>query len=70
MGEVAKLGLLAKENITLDILLDPTPENVQLSLEPINENTVQGSSAQLEHEWLARNAQLKMNGKSRCLRQT
>ena len=57
----AKLALLAKENITSDILLEPKPENVQLPLELIYESTKTGSSAQSERERLARNAQLKMN---------
>ena len=38
----AKLALLAKENVTLDILLEPKPENVQLPLERIYENTTRG----------------------------
>ena len=59
----AKLALLAKENISLDILLEPKPETVQLPLEPIYEFTITGSSAQSERERLARNAQLKMNWK-------
>ena len=42
----AKPALLAKENIALDILLEPKPEKVQLPLEPIYENTITGSSAQ------------------------
>ena len=65
----AKLALFAKENITLDILLEPKPENVQLPLEPVYENTRTGSSAQSERESLARNAQLKMNWENRCQKQ-
>ena len=57
----AKLALLAKGNISLDNLLEPKPETVQLLLETIYENTIKGSSAQLERERLARNAQLKIN---------
>ena len=49
----ATLALLAKENITLDILLEPKPENVQLPLDPIYENAITGSSAQWERERLA-----------------
>ena len=41
----AELALLAKENIALDILLEPKPENVQLRLELIYESTIRGSSA-------------------------
>ena len=52
----AKLALLAKENIALDRLLEPKPENVQLPLEPIYESTITCSSAQSEREHLARNA--------------
>ena len=65
----AKLALLAKENITLDTLLEPKPETVQLPLEPIYEDTITGSSAQSERERLARNAQSKMNWENRCQRQ-
>ena len=65
----AKLALLAKDNIALDILLEPKPETVQLPLEPIYESTITGSSAQSERERLARNAQLKMNWKNRCQKQ-
>ena len=65
----AKLALLAKENIALDVLLEPKPKSVQLPLEPIYENTITGSSAQLERERLAKNAQLKMNWENRCQKQ-
>ena len=65
----AKLALLAKENITLDKLLEPKPEAVQLPLEPIYENTLPSSSAQSERERVARNAQLKMNWENRCQKQ-
>ena len=64
-----KLALLAKENITLDLLLEPKPKNVQLPLKPICENTITGSSAQSERERLARNVQLKMNWENRCQKQ-
>ena len=65
----AKLALIAKENIALDTLLEPKPENVQLPLEPIYENTITGSWAQLERERLARKAQLKMSWENRCQKQ-
>ena len=65
----AKLALLAKENITLDTLLEPKPDTVQLPLEPIYEDTITGSSAQSERERLARNTQSKMNWENRCQRQ-
>ena len=42
----ANLALLAKENITIDTLLEPKPETVQLPLEPIYQVTITGSSAQ------------------------
>ena len=45
-----KLALLAKENIVLDTLLGPKPEMVELPLEPINEETIVGASAQSERE--------------------
>ena len=65
----AKLALLAKENIALDILLELKPETVQLPLEPNYENTITGSSAQSERDRLARNAQLKMNWENPCQKQ-
>ena len=65
----AKLALLAKENIALDILLEPKPKSVQLPLEPIYENTITGSPAQSERERLARNTQLKTNWENRCQKQ-
>ena len=65
----AKLGLIAKEIINLVMLLDPKPENVQRSLEPIYKNTIPISAAQSERERLARNAQLKMNWENCCQRQ-
>ena len=65
----AKLALLAKENIALDFMLEPKPEIIQLPLEPIYESRITSSSAQLQRERLARNAQLKMNWENRCQKQ-
>ena len=58
-----KLALLAKETIILDTPLGPTPEMVELPLEPIYEETIVGASAQSERERErnARNAQQNMN---------
>ena len=55
----AKLALLAKEKITLDILLGPQPEQVKLSLESNDEDTIQVKSTQSEPRGLARIAELK-----------
>ena len=65
----AKLALLAKENIALDILLEPKPENVQFPLEPIYQSKITGSSALSQQERSARNAQLKKNWENRCQKQ-
>ena len=65
----AKLALPAKENIALDILLEPKIEKFQLPLEPIYENAKTGSSAQSERERLARNAQLKTDWETRYQKQ-
>ena len=65
----AKLALHARENIALDILLKPKPDNVQLPLEPIYESTITGSPAQSEWERLARIAQLKINWENQCQKQ-
>ena len=59
----------AKENISLDILLEPMPENVQIPLKLIYESTKPSSSAQSERERPARNAQLKMNWENQCQKQ-
>ena len=72
MGKVADAGQVSSScegNITLDTLLEPKPKTLQLSLEPIYEDTITGSSAQSEKERLARNAQSKMNWENRCQRQ-
>ena len=63
-----KLALLAKEHITLDTLLGPKPEMVELPLEPIYKETIVGASAQSERERNARNAQQKMNCQNKCQR--
>ena len=63
-----KLTLLAKENIILDTQLQPKPEMVELSLEPIYEETIVGASAQSERGRNARNAQQKMNWQNKCQR--
>ena len=63
-----KLALLAQENTILDTLLGPKPEIVELSLEPIYEETIVGASAQSERERNARNAQQKMNWQNKCQR--
>ena len=54
-----ELELLAKENKILDTPLGLKPEKVDLPLEPIYEETIIGSSAQLEREINARKAQQK-----------
>ena len=65
-----KLALLAKENIILDTLLGPKPEMVELPLEPIYKETIEGASAQSERERErnARNAQQKMIWQNKCQR--
>ena len=65
----ATLALLAKENNTLDTLLEPKPGIVKLPLEPNYERAITGSSAESDREHLSRNAQLKMNWENRCQRQ-
>ena len=63
MADAGKIGSSCEENIALDMLIEPKTEAVELPPEPIYENTITGSSAQLERERLARSAQLKMIGK-------
>ena len=62
----AKLALLVKVNITLDIQFCPQPEQVQLPLDSIYEDTVQGSAVQSERERLASSAAMKINWENRC----
>ena len=65
-----KLALLAKENIILVTLLGPKLEMVDLSHEPIYEETIVGASAQSERERErnGRSAQQKMNWQNKCQR--
>ena len=65
----AKLAILAKENIILDILLDPKPENVWLHLELVYESTKTVPSDQWERQRLPRNVQLYMYWEHLCQRQ-
>ena len=64
----AKLALLAKENMFLDILLGSQPEHIKHSIQLIYENTISGGPAHWNaKDWL-KNAQLKMNCENRCPR--
>ena len=63
-----KLALLVKENIILDTLLGHKPKMVEIPLEPINEETIVGASAQSKKERNARKAQQKMKWQNRCQR--
>ena len=63
-----KLALLAKEKITLDTLLGPKPEMVDLTLEQIYEELFVRSSTQSKRERNARNAHQKMNWQNKCPR--
>ena len=55
-----KLAIMAKEGISIDILLDDPPDKVTLPPEPIYEEDVQNSTAQSERDRRTRNEQLKI----------
>ena len=61
-----RLALLANDKIILDTLLGSKPEMMDLLLEPIYEETINGASAQSERERNAQNAQQKMNWRNKC----
>ena len=68
--DTSEVGPLAKESITLDILLGHQPEQVHFPIEPIYEDIIQGSAAQSERVRIARNARLTINLENRWQRQS
>ena len=57
---------MAKEGISIDILLDDPPDKVTLPPEPIYEDDVENSTAQSERDRRTRNEQLKISWLNRC----
>ena len=61
-----KLAIMAKEGISIDILLGDPPDKVTLPLEPIYEDDIENSTAQSERDRRTRNEQLKNSWLNRC----
>ena len=60
------LAIMAKEGISIDILLEDPPDKVTLPPEPIYEDDVENSTAQSERDRRVRNEQLKNSWLNRC----
>ena len=61
-----ELAIMAKEGISIDILLADPPDKVVLPPEPIYEDNVENSTSQSERERKIRNEQLKNSWLNRC----
>ena len=61
-----KLAIMAKEGISIDILLEDPPDKVILPPEPIYEADVENSTAQSERDRRIRNEQLKNSLLNHC----
>ena len=55
-----KLAILARENITIDTLLQPKPSTVRLPAEPKYEMPIEDTTEEAERERRIRNNQLKL----------
>ena len=58
--KLAILAILARENITLDTLLQPKPTHVRLPAELKHEMTIKDATEQTERDRQIRNSQLKL----------
>ena len=61
-----KLAILARENITLDTLLQPKPTTVRLPAEPKYEITIEDATEDTERNLQVRNSQLKLQWHLKC----
>ena len=61
-----KLAIMAKEGISIDILLEDPPDKFILPPEPIYEDNVENSTSQSERDRRIRNEQLKNSWLNRC----
>ena len=61
-----KLAIMAKEGISIDTLLEDSPNKVILPPEPIYEDNVENSTSQRERYQKIRNEQLKNSWLNRC----
>ena len=66
MQMMLKLAIMAKEGISIDILLGDPPNKVILHPEPIYEADVANSTAQSERDRRIRNEQLKNSWLNHC----
>ena len=63
---LVKLAILARENITLDTLLQPKPTTVRLPAEPKYETSIEDSTIETERDRQIRNSQLKLQWDLKC----
>ena len=61
-----KLAILARENITIDTLLQPKPSTVRLPEEPRYEMPIDDTTEEAERERRIRNNQLKLQWELKC----
>ena len=61
-----KLAILARENITLDTLLQPKPTTVRLPAEPKYETSIEDSTIETERDRRIRNIQMKLQWDLKC----
>ena len=61
-----KLAILARENITLDTLLQPKPSTVRLPAEPKYEMDFEDATKDTERDLQIRNSQLKLQWDLKC----
>ena len=61
-----KLAIVARENITLDTLLQPKPTHVRLLVEPKNEMAIEDATEQTDRDGQIRNSQLKLQWELNC----
>ena len=61
-----KLAILARENITLDTLLQPKPTTVKLLVEPKYELAIEEATEYTERDRQIRNNQLKLQWEMKC----
>ena len=61
-----KLAIFARENITLDTVLEPKPTTVRLPAEPKYEMAIENATDETERDRQIRNSQLKLQGALKC----
>ena len=61
-----KLAILARENITIDTLLQPKPTEVRLPAEPKYEVSIEDATEETERDRRIRNNQLKLQWELKC----